>query len=329
MSQLDLILPEEIYTLVLAHIHDSSSAFGSQYAHVHMKLSEILAVDFFTEYIKKGNIMMLSEGRPLVDNTFSLYEGVLRLELDRPTYEKCGLQGKPMEDGGRKHQKARWAVEFDLRSPSMLHGKKGFGRLEWAAKNVLDQSLTWLFYNFNPSAREALRGGRERISQHAPSIKDIRPKVAMVHNVLTPILTVGCLPACYEQEDAMALLEWIHLIALSSPRLLSTDNIDPFLSRYEVPTLMSGSCSAKPLTSKTFAHLRWTGFIPPQFVRVLFLLLRKEGLKVAKEDHDGEGGTESGEEDRWFALSAKGFGEGEAYTVMQWAGKETFTWEVL
>jgi ribonuclease P/MRP protein subunit RPP40 len=54
--------------------------------------------------------MMLSEGRPLVDNVFSLYEGTLRLELDRPTYERCGLQGKPIEDGGKKHQKNRWGM---------------------------------------------------------------------------------------------------------------------------------------------------------------------------------------------------------------------------
>jgi ribonuclease P/MRP protein subunit RPP40 len=75
-----------------------------------MKLEELLQGDFFTQYIKLGNIMMLSEGRPNVDNLFCLYEGVLRLELDRPTYERCGLQGKAVEDGGRKHQKQRWSM---------------------------------------------------------------------------------------------------------------------------------------------------------------------------------------------------------------------------
>jgi len=29
----------------------------------------------------------------------------------------------------------------------MLHGKKGFERVVWAFKNVLSQSLTWLFYD--------------------------------------------------------------------------------------------------------------------------------------------------------------------------------------
>lgn len=41
---------------------------------------------------------------------------------------------------------------MNLRLPSMLHGKKGFERLIWACKNVLDQSLTWLFVDLNASA---------------------------------------------------------------------------------------------------------------------------------------------------------------------------------
>ena len=33
----------------------------------------------------------------------------------------------------------------------MLHGKKGFERIVWAFKNVLTQSVTWLFHDFNSS----------------------------------------------------------------------------------------------------------------------------------------------------------------------------------
>ncbi len=31
----------------------------------------------------------------------------------------------------------------------MLHGKKGFERVVWAFKNVLNKSVTWLFYDFD------------------------------------------------------------------------------------------------------------------------------------------------------------------------------------
>jgi ribonuclease P/MRP protein subunit RPP40 len=320
----DLILPAEIYDLIHTHIEDSASVYHSQYARVYLSLSDILASDFLNEYIKKGNIMILSEGKPLLDNRMSLYEGVLRLELDRPTYERCGLQGRPIEDGGKKHQKARWVVEFDLRNPSMQHGKKGFGRLEWAAKEVLNQSLSCLFYNFNPTSRESLPAGAEPISIHQPSIQSITPTTTKASNVLCPHFTVGDLPGIYEQEDAMALLEYIHILELESPRISRSDNIDSFLSRYEVPDFGSGTIS------KDFVRLRWSGFIPPQFIRDLFLAVRKDGLKGEKKSEEGEAGTqEMNKEGRWIALSAQGFNKGESWTVMQFAGRETLTWDVL
>ena len=34
--------------------------------------------------------------------------GVLRLDLDKESYERAGLQGSPTRDGGRKHVKARF-----------------------------------------------------------------------------------------------------------------------------------------------------------------------------------------------------------------------------
>lgn len=40
--------------------------------------------------------------------------------------------------------KTHLAIEIDLRQPSMLHGKKGFERIVWACRNVLNASVTWL-----------------------------------------------------------------------------------------------------------------------------------------------------------------------------------------
>ena len=36
--------------------------------------------------------------------------GTLRLELDKATYERVGLEGKPIQDLGRKHTKARYGT---------------------------------------------------------------------------------------------------------------------------------------------------------------------------------------------------------------------------
>lgn len=73
-----------------------------------MKLSQIIEGDFFNDYIKTGNILMLSEGRPGIDNRFSLSDGILQLEVDKGTFEQAGLEGKPIASEGRKHVKARY-----------------------------------------------------------------------------------------------------------------------------------------------------------------------------------------------------------------------------
>jgi len=97
----------------------------------------------------------------------SLPVGILRLDLDKESYERAGLVGKAIRDGGRKHVKTRFGmalvavtagasqdrlrrtivVEVNLRLPSMLHGKKGFERIVWAFKNVLNSAVTWLIYD--------------------------------------------------------------------------------------------------------------------------------------------------------------------------------------
>ncbi|KAL5420845.1 hypothetical protein PMIN04_006093 [Paraphaeosphaeria minitans] len=320
---LDLILPEEIYEIVKGHVEGADAAVKGVYARVYLKLGEVLQGDFFNEYIKKGNIMMLSEGRPLVDNVFSLYDGILRLELDRPTYERSGLQGKPIEDGGKKHQKNRWVIEYNLREPSMTHGKKGFSRLEWACKNVLDQSLTWLFYNTNPSTPEALRAGTEPISTHHPTILAIEPTSTKLPRTLVPALTTSDLSAIYEAEDALALHEYIGMMCLNSPRVFAEDSIDPHLSRYEVPTFNE----LVELATRDMVRVRWRGFIPPQFVQELFLLVRRVALKVDREKEKGEGKGGEDLEGRWVAWSATAFGGAREWTVMQWAGRETLSWE--
>ena len=34
----------------------------------------------------------------------------------------------------------------------MLHGKKGFERIVWAFKNVLNHSVAWLFHDFTANS---------------------------------------------------------------------------------------------------------------------------------------------------------------------------------
>lgn len=79
-----------------------------RYARVYMKPLDLISGDFFNSYIKAGNIVMLSEGCSGTDNVLSLSEGVLRIEVDKPTYQKMGLEGKAVGSEGRKHVKERF-----------------------------------------------------------------------------------------------------------------------------------------------------------------------------------------------------------------------------
>jgi ribonuclease P/MRP protein subunit RPP40 len=88
---------------------------------------------------------MLSEGRPGIQNTFKLKDGILTLDIDKASYERCGLVGTPAPSPGRKHVVTRFRIDIDLKLNAMQDGKKGFERIKYAFKNVLIESLAWLF----------------------------------------------------------------------------------------------------------------------------------------------------------------------------------------
>ncbi|EXJ58968.1 hypothetical protein A1O7_06399 [Cladophialophora yegresii CBS 114405] len=173
-----IMLPDDLHRIIWDSVMADTSR--PKYAKVIMKLEDVLKGDFFNEYIKKGrthstpsrtqginkaptavpadsdgclhsgNILMISEGEPGVDDTFSLNEGILSIELSKASYERAGLQGVPVSSSsGRKHVKSRYLVEVNLRLPSMLRGKQGFDRLVWAAQHTLNRSLNWLFLDLD------------------------------------------------------------------------------------------------------------------------------------------------------------------------------------
>lgn len=68
------------------------------------------------------------------------------------------------------------------------------------------------------------------------------------------------------QESLYDLLEYVDLLQLGSPRVQSTDQVDPFISRYSIP---EGSIEGK-LEIQNIRVLRWEGLIPAH--RMLDLL---------------------------------------------------------
>jgi ribonuclease P/MRP protein subunit RPP40 len=68
-----MVLPEELYELVKDKLDADDVVL--KYARVFMSLLDIVSGDFFNQYCKAGNVLMLSEGRGGVDNVFSLRDG--------------------------------------------------------------------------------------------------------------------------------------------------------------------------------------------------------------------------------------------------------------
>lgn len=346
---LDLILPAEIWGIVAAYLEEKKLA-SQVYARVWLKLEDVLDEQFLDAYVRTGGASMLASPSPSsvagdagrdYDTDMRIVDGVLTLHMSRAVYERAGLVGRAVEDGGKKHSRARWEIEVDLKSPSMRKGKKGFERLRWAAREVLNGSRRWLFASAHPQFEENLNEAREMLSSHAPEVVVLKPRVEEVKRVRVPKFDVcdNGVSALREEEDALALLEWLDLVALGSPRVKNDDPIDSLLSRYEVPSFTSSSDALAP---RSLVRVRWSGFLTPLLIQELFLAVWNVGFKSKrdakrrKDTEDGdvvmEGAQDKGvdgEEEKWFSLSAQAFGGRGAWTLMQFAAtRETLVWEV-
>ncbi|KAI0882978.1 ribonuclease P 40kDa subunit [Annulohypoxylon maeteangense] len=255
---IDLVLPEELLQVVKDKITGDPSRGPPVFYKVIMRLGQVLEGDFFTEYVKIGNIMMLSEGRVDSDNVFSLKEGILTMYLDKEAYERAGLVGKPHGVKGKRGSKPRWIVQFDLRDPSMLHGKKGFDRLIYACKNVLNRPLTWLFHELSKTPVP------DPLSQYYPTKYTSNPMISECLSMKVPPLKPP--PAIISSQNRMDLeefvteiYEWLSLVRLGSPRVDVDDKIDPYLSCYAVPGDM------EDVRNEKLCRVSWQGFIPPQW----------------------------------------------------------------
>ncbi|OTA55592.1 ribonuclease P 40kDa subunit [Hypoxylon sp. EC38] len=310
VHKVDLILPEELLQLVKDKITGDPSRAPVFYK-VIMKLGQILEGDFFTEYIKRGNIMMLSEGKIDFENVFSLKEGVLTMYLDKETYERAGLVGKPHGVKGKRGLKPRWIVQFELRSPSMLHGKKGFDRLAYACKNVFSTPITWLFHNLSktPVPDPLLRHYPTKYTSHA----------GVTDGLLTKVPLLKPPPAILESQNRLDLdefatdiYEWLSLIRLESPRVNVSDKIDPYLSGYAVPG------NPEDVQEGKLCRISWQGFIPPKWTQQI---LADVILALPSKS--------------WFSLSVTSFargiiGDSADCTILRPPGApgEYFLWDI-
>ncbi|KAL8755190.1 MAG: hypothetical protein Q9199_003824 [Rusavskia elegans] len=145
------------------------------------------------------------------------------------------------------------AIDLNLRSPSMLHGKKGFERIVWAFKNVLDSAVTWLFYDFEvkPDGSTTTTRATDHVglpvvgtetaplAKHHPVAKKCEPFPTLTASVKIPESINGRSapwPPTELEDCAVEMDEWLNLVMLQSPRIRQNDHIDPYLCRYATPS---------------------------------------------------------------------------------------------
>lgn len=150
----------------------------------------------------------------------------------------------------------------------MVHGKKGFERIVWAFKTVLNRSVTWLFYDHRQSAEgvsNQSEAPKTPLAAHHPLHFPVSPTITRSEAVKVPPLTTSAADPG-DPDWALETHEWLDMVALQSPRVQASDSIDPYLSRYRVPDVDNAE-------TYNLVSVSWKGFIPSEWIRGLFIQL--------------------------------------------------------
>ncbi|KAI9899535.1 hypothetical protein N3K66_005996 [Trichothecium roseum] len=197
-----------------------------------MGLGDILEKNFLS-HIKQGDILMVSEGKANVDDMFTLKDGILEMYLDKETYERAGLVGRPHGPKGSQARGSRWVVSYDLSRPSMRHGKNGFDRLVHASQTVFKQPLSWLICD-SESISLVIDSWPKRPSSTItcnPEALGLGNTAKVPMEIAQEILSQGDRTSL--EMSATDIYEWLSLIRLNSPRVEADDKVDPFVARHK------------------------------------------------------------------------------------------------
>jgi ribonucleases P/MRP protein subunit RPP40 len=166
----------------------------------------------------------------------------------------------------------------------MLHGKKGFERVVWAAKNVLNRSLAWLFYDLtlagdSGSGKYSIKpqdltvddraaDTAVPLSKHHPTKINFESMGRHIPNVRVPPLQPLGLADVHTSSDigdwSQDIIEWLGLVALESARVQDNDSVDPHLCRWTFPE--GTTEKATPIRV-----LRWRGMVDSGWLTQLLI----------------------------------------------------------
>ncbi|KAG9305451.1 hypothetical protein G9A89_021169 [Geosiphon pyriformis] len=224
--------------------------FKPFYYQAELPLTHFIDKAFLQQYVKAGKVYAhsFSEGID-ISNTFALDgAGKLVLNLTKDAYETFGLDGKPAKFGPHRQ---RYIIEIDLRSSSMVPGKKGYERIKWCFEHNLSGTYPFMI-SFVDSASGEIREISFPAEYNVQKIV-IEPDILDTDNPLTPDIT--SIKQISNQEEwtskALDIYEWIGMLHQKAQR-------PPYPSSPTSGTL-----------------LRWTGMIVPELIVELLKFLHR------------------------------------------------------
>lgn len=144
----------------------------------------------------------------------------------------------------------------------MVHGKKGFERIVWACKNVLRTSLSWLFCDIETPTPDKYP---DPLAKYHPDQESIAPAITQTNSAKVP--SVATPQAKQNDKEWLGnVYEWLNFVSLQGPRVQAHDSTDPYLCRYS-----DSSYDAAQVCD--LVSIKWTGFLPPLWIRSLFIEL--------------------------------------------------------
>lgn len=199
-----------------------------------LDLSSLISSDLFDTFILSKRFICLSDGLLDRDDVFAILDGVLFLSLTTDSYYSAGLLGTKSQSNPGKHN-----IIIDLNSSEYSKGSKSFERLQWVASNTLNRSWNGIV---------AAAGGHDSLRSMfgLDAVKPIWIE-SRIFSAITPVFELNAddtngmskesrerYSAEARQEFASNIYEWIGMIILQSPLINFGNEIDPYLSQYEV-----------------------------------------------------------------------------------------------
>ncbi|CAK5281810.1 unnamed protein product, partial [Mycena citricolor] len=194
---------------------------------------------------------------PHTDDTWCIdTRGLLTLYLSDESYQQLGLTGKKVPFKNHLEHVVSLPLQPGATSEQTRRKRDGMLRA-WDDRRKREGLEPWsVLLNSAPTQIS----GAPTLTQ-----KIARCNITTTRNIRAPQVSLRARPKDPEpgedwDEEMHMLLEWIGMAGLGAQRLAANDQVDPFVSLYEVPA---------PSQVADLTRLRWTGFLSPTFVRSL------------------------------------------------------------